>query len=703
MLGARSVAVVGASNDDRKVGYRPVRFLAEYGFEGAVYPVNPRLDECCGLKCYPSMASLPECPDLVVVVVNARAAVGVLEEAALLGVRSAVVMSSGFAELGEEGCALQSELTRVARAHGMLVCGPNSVGIVHTQTNLVATFSEALTRGGVLGGSLGVVSQSGAYGTVVLAETRARGLGIRTYVSTGNEAMVGLGSYLGALVEDPSVRVIGGYVEGISDAAAFVESMAAARAARKPVVLIKAGLSHHGVAAAASHTGALAGRDDVYEAAFRRLGVVRARTDAEFIDILEGFDTLRSLPVGNRVAVVTMSGGAGVLMSDLVDDVGLQMAELAEGTQKDLREILPQFASVVNPVDLTGQFVSNGDGLADVLRAVAADSNVDLLLVYGGLAWQTEDKWLEAVEEVAASGACVLAVRPLADAGIHGRFRSVGVPLYGSVSAAVRVAGALVAWGTTMAQLDAERPGRTAGEPPARWLRSLCQASGLLGGAEAKRVLEQVGLRTPAGSTAHSAAEASAIANQLGGNAVLKIDVPGLLHKSDIGGVELDVPVGSVEDVYMRLWGRAIEHGFDPEAIAVRVEEMITGGIEFIIGAVRAAPFGEMVGVGLGGTTSELLGDVAFELVPVTRQTAAEMISSLRGAVLLRGYRGGEVFDESALIEAVCRVSRLAQDLGGRLQELDCNPVLVRPRGQGAVVLDVALVLADAGKGPGAT
>lgn len=728
LLEAQSVAIVGASGDERKIGNRPVRFLSSLGFAGRVYPVNPKLAECCGLPCFPTLAALPECPDLVVVVVNADSAPGVLEEAGALGVPSAIVLSSGFAEMGERGRQLQADLIDVARTHGITVCGPNSVGVVHTPTNLVATFSEALTRGGVPAGSIGVVSQSGAYGTILLAEARTRGLGIRTYVSTGNEAGLGLGDYVGALVEDPEVRVIGGYVEGISDAAAFADALDDAAAAGKPVVLLKAGRSHHGGAAAASHTGALAGRDEAYEAAFRRHGVVRARTDAEFIDILEAFETLGALPNGPRVAVVTMSGGAGVLIADLLDESGLQMATLSEATSNELSRILPAFASTANPVDLTGQFVTNGDGLTDVLTTVGADPGVDVVMVYQGLAWQTDEQWLDAVGSLAGRGVCVLAVRPLAEPGVHTRFRAVGVPVYHSASSAVQVARAVIGWGVARADRgraagtrspDAPPPSAASavsatdgadppppaehrgGEAESSWLAALDGASGVIREEEAKGILARFGLTVPRGATARNPEEARAISADLAGRVVLKIDAPGILHKTEIGGVNVGVAQDDVADAFVGLIERAAAAGYRRDALAVRIEEMVVGGTEFIIGAVRSAPFGTMVAVGLGGTIAELIGDVAFAIAPVTPSEAAEMVASLRTAPILRGYRGAAVLDEEALIDAICRISQMADQLGERLVELDCNPVLVRPRGEGAVVLDAALVLTPKGASDG--
>lgn len=724
LLEAQSVAIVGASGDDRKIGNRPVRFLSSLDFAGRVYPVNPKLAKCCGLPCFPTLAALPERPDLVLVVVNADSAPGALEEAGALGVPSAIVLSSGFAELGERGSQLQTELVDIARKYGITMCGPNSVGVVHTPTNLVATFSEALTRGGIPAGPIGVVSQSGAYGTILLAEARTRGLGIRTYVSTGNEAGLGLGDYIGALVEDPEVGVIGGYVEGIADAGTFIGALDDAAAAGKPVVLVKAGRSRHGGLAASSHTGALAGRDEAYEVAFRRHGAVRARTDAEFIDILEAFETLKTLPNGPRVAVVTMSGGAGVLIADLLDESGLQMATLSEATTSELSRILPTFASIANPVDLTGQFVTNGDGLTNVLASVGSDSGVDMVIVYQGLAWQTDGHWFDGVADLAGRGIPVLAVRPLAESEVHARYRAVGVPVYHSASSAVDVARAVAGWGIAhveraralgrpssgalpvpVAPATSLANGRDAslsaahrsGAVDESWLASLDGVEGVIREEEAKRVLEQFGLTVPRGGTARSPEEAVSIAAGLAGRVVLKIDAPGVLHKTEIGGVVVGVAQDDVARAFVDLIERATAAGFHRKELAVRVEELVVDGAEFMVGAVRATPFGAMVAVGLGGTFTELVGDIAFAIAPVMPTEATEMVASLRTVPILRGYRGGAVLDEPALIEAICRISQMAHELGERLVELDCNPLLVRPLNEGAVVLDAALVLTSGG------
>lgn len=689
MLNAGSVAVVGASNDVRKVGYRPVRFLVDFGYAGHIYPINPKGGICCGLQTYPSLESLPAVPDLVVVAIGAEQVPDVVARAGRLGVQSVVILSSGFAETGSEGLRLQQACAELAQEHEMILCGPNSVGIVHAPNGLTATFTESLTRGALVPGSVAVVSQSGAYGTVVLAEARDRGMGVRTFISSGNEGAVGFGDYLQALIEDPEVRVVGGYLEGLKSAEAFRRAALQARSAEKPVVVVKAGRSQHAQAAARSHTGSIAGRDEAYDAAFRRFGVARVADDEELIDVLQAFDTLSTRPCGNRTAVVSMSGGAGALMSDLLEVAGLEMATFSPALQADLRRLLPPFASVSNPVDLTGQFVSDATGLGRVLQRITQDGGVDLTIVYGGLGWATEGQWHHACGAAAARYP-VFAVHPLVEREVREQYHRVGVPVYPSAVRAVRSARAVVRWATnpwlepSTSQVRTRAIGVAAG-----W----AHVDGQIGETETKAMMDSVGLRVPRGGLAYSAPEAARLAAQLGRAVALKVQAEGLFHKTEAGGVALNVWPEDAAEVFEELVTR-VERSTTCRVKAVRVEEMAGEGLECIVGVVRARPFGALIGVGLGGITVDVTRDMVFDLVPVDFNRAQRMITSLQAAPLLDGFRQLPPLDRDALADTLVRVSEFAADFGDRLLELDLNPVLVKEKGQGTMILDAVLTLA---------
>ena len=431
MLDAKSVAVVGASGDPQKIGYLPVDYLVKFGYGGKIYPVNPRLEEVRGLRAYPTLSDLPDVPDLVAIMVAAPLVPAVLKEAGELQIPGALIITAGFSEVGGDGIALQHELLEIAEANGIRMIGPNSVGIIHSPSKMALTFSAALRHGPLApSGNIGIVSQSGAFGTVLYGVARHEGLGIHSYISAGNEAQLGVPEFVAAMVQHPEVRTIGGYVEGIRDGAAFVEAALAARRADKPLVLVKVGASQTGSSAAASHTGALTGSDQAYTAAFRRLGVARAVDERHLLDLLQAFDVLETLPSGNRLAIASMSGGAGVQLCDAAEAHGLEVLPFTENVVGRLKEVLPPFAAVANPVDFTGQFVTNPTGLRTVMRELASAETADAVIMFAGLGWSAGGGWVEPVVEAAGSGSPIFVVSPLATKKQRNRLMTAGIPVF---------------------------------------------------------------------------------------------------------------------------------------------------------------------------------------------------------------------------------------------------------------------------------
>ena len=447
-----------------------------------------------------------------------------------------------------------------------------------------------------------------------------------------------------------------------------MRAAAAARERDTPIVLMKVGTTEHGSRAAVSHTGLMAGDDRAYDAAMRRAGVVRVADERELLDVVCAFDTLAQRPAGDRVAVVSMSGGAGVLLSDLVDRAGLRMADLAPATRTALAARLPAFASARNPVDLTGQFVTNSEGLADVLGVVRADPGVDSVLVFTGLGWAEHASWVDALLE-AGGPAPLLCVYPLCGAAERERLRRGGIPVYEGSSEAVRALAAVVGWQRWVA--SDPPPAQLAGLPPTR--------AGTLGEAEAKALVAAAGLAIPAGGLARSAEEAAELAAELGGRLVLKASSPDLPHKTENGGVLLDVPAADAAQAFERLRAAVADCRPDVEAPDVLVERMVRGELECVIGAVRTPPFGHLMMVGLGGVHVETMGDVAFGLAPLSHAEAEAMVRSLRAFPLLDGARGGPPLDVGALASALARVSRLVVELGEALAELDLTPSACAP------------------------
>ncbi len=684
MLEAESIAIVGASGDASKIGYLPVEYLVNFGYGGKIYPVNPRLSETQGHTVYPSLSALPEVPDIVAIMVAAPRVPAVLEEAGRLGIKAAVVITAGFAEVDDDGTALQSRLVEIADAYGIDMIGPNSVGIIHSPSKMALTFTAALRQGPLApSGRIGIVSQSGAFGTVLYGLARHQGLRIHSYISAGNEAQLGIPEYVAAMVDHPDIRTIGGYIEGIRDGAAFVEAALAARRAGKPMVFVKVGASAAGATAAASHTGALTGNDQAYDAAFARCGVARAVDEQHMLDLLQAFDVLPTLPAGKRLAIASMSGGAGVQLCDAAAACGLDVLPFDDGVIARLQEVLPPFAAVANPVDFTGQFVTNPTGLRTVMRELSAAGTADAVVLFAGLGWSAGGKWVQPVVEAAGSGSPIVVVSPMATEEQRSRLTAAGVPVYETLRQATRVVASLVAWNSWL---------------PAEAVAPLNPGVAFDGGpvteAAAKAMLAAIGVGVPRGVVATSPEEAVAAAG-IDGRVVMKIQADGVDHKTEAGGVRVGVAAGDVAAVYDEIVSAVAGYAPDATSQGVLVEEMISGGVDAVIGTTWQPPFGHVVMVGLGGVTVELLDDVAFALAPVGPAEARSMIESLRGYPLLDGYRGAAPADVDALAHAVSVISRLAAGMGQGLRELEVNPIRVLPVGSGAVALDALAFMCD--------
>jgi acetyltransferase len=679
------VAVVGATPREGSIGRAVMANLVE-GFEGDVVPVNPNYGSVLDRDCVPDVGAAGDV-DLAVIVVPAAAAVDVLREAGEAGVRNAVVITAGFGEVGEEGAERERELRDVARTHDVSVVGPNSLGIMSTPVGLNATFSPLSP----LEGSVSMLSQSGAFVTAAVDWATDRGIGFRDVVSLGNEAVVSetdLIEYWGA---DPGTDVIVGYLEGIDDGREFVDRVREVTA-ETPVVLLKSGRSAAGAAAAASHTGSMAGSDRAYETGFRQAGVLRP-------DTVEGlFDAAATLsgaavPDGNGVGVVTNAGGPGVLASDEIAESRLSLASFGEETVARLEEVLPSNASPRNPVDVVGD--ADVGRFAAALEAVFDDDAVDsVLLLSAPTAVFTYDELAEAIVEARGEReqpmvTCLMGGDRTESAAE--RLRSVGVPNYFDPARAVRSLDALAAY-------DAVR-GREYGEPmrfdvDESAIREVLERAAVRGddrvSVEAMTVLDACGVPTPPGELADSPEAAAAVARRIGGPLAMKVASPDVLHKSDVGGVELDVPVARAAGTYVDIVERVEERQPGAEVLGVQVERMVPPdhGVETIVGVTRDPQFGPLVMFGLGGIFVEVFEDVAFRVAPVSEREALAMTEEIDAAGMLRGARGQEPVDLDAVVETIGRLGQLALEFP-EVRELDVNPLLATA--DGVTALDFRL------------
>ena len=690
LLNPGSIAILGASADFGKVNGRTLKFLLAKGYRGKIYPVNPKYPRIGGLACYPDVASLPEAPDLAVVAVPARAVAASLRELGARGARAAVVFSSGFGETGEAGRALEQEAAGAARASGLRLLGPNCLGCINAWSNAMATFGQ-YAEGETPPGPVAFVTQSGAFGTAIAALARRRGLGLGYFVNTGNEADIDFVEVMSALIEDPRVTVGAGYLEGLRDGCGLVGLAESALRAGKPLVLAKVGRTGAGARAAASHTGALASPDGVFEGVASGRGIVRARNEEHMLDLVEALARC-PLPGGAGLAIVTQSGGAGVLAADRAEELGLPVPVLADDTQRRLKEVIPGFGSSANPVDITGQFVAEPGLLRDAVRIVLDDPRVHVALVWLQLMETHVDELLGIFGEIQAAATkpfvvCWVAAPERALAGLRAR----GIAVLRGAEPAVEACAALTRYAAARRDFLAGEPARAALRMPALDLPAV---GGPVAALAVRELLEGAGIETVACELAPDADAAVAAAGRLGYPVALKIDSLDILHKTDAGGVRLDLPdADAVRRACAEIIESARRHRPGARMSGVIVQAMAAGGVEMAVGLKRDRGLGTVVMAGLGGIHVEVLKDVVFRPAPVTVAEASRMLDGLRGRALLDGARGAPAVDRAALARLISAVSCFGVAAGNRLDSLDLNPVLAGP--SGAVAVDWRLVLSD--------
>ena len=687
LLAPRSVAVIGASDDPARIGGRPIASMRRLGYAGRILPVNPNRSTVQGLPAYASVDALPEVPDVAIVAVPAPQVLATVTALAQRGVAGAILFSAGFAEVGGEGIAMQAELVAAARKGGMRLLGPNSLGLVNLSTGFVGSFSSFATMEGVRPGRVGIVSQSGAYGSHLVAAAMDAGVYPSSIVMTGNEADLTLGDIVRLLVADPNTDVIALYSEGINDGNGLVEALKAARAARKPVVMMKVGRSEVGGAAARSHTASIAGDDAVVDAVLEELGVVRARTTEEMLDIVR-LATRGVFPENNTLGVITVSGGAGVIVSDAAEDLGLPMPEMPAAAQARMLEML-QICAPRNPVDTTAQFINDPSLITPFTEAMIAEGGYSSVLGFFSYAGSTPEVaplfrgQLAKVRERFPDRLYVLVLRGPRD--VLDTYEAAGFTVFEDPNRAVTAIAAMGRFGKAFA-------GRPPASPPELGAVSLPDRTP--SEAEAKRLLADAGISSAPERACADADAAVAAAREIGFPVVMKILSPDILHKSEIGGVLLGVrEEADVRAGFATLLDRARIAVPTARIEGVLVARQLTGGVECIMGIQRDPTFGPVAMFGLGGVFVEILKDVVFHRCPFGEDVAEQMIRSIKGAPLLLGARGRPVADVAALAKALSRLSAFAMAAGPRLQSIDLNPVIAMPEGQGAFAVDAVIDL----------
>jgi len=685
-----SIAIVGASSQKGKVGYEILTNLIKSGYEGELWPVNHKADEIAGLKCYPDLPSIGKVPDLVLIIIPAKIVPSIMDQCVQIGVKTVVIITAGFKEVGEEGKQLEKQVARIARRGGIRFIGPNCLGIISTHDKLNASFGGDLpAEGGTC-----YISQSGALLAAIIDMAQDRGIGFSKLISIGNKADLNELDILEAMDKDPYTKVIAGYLESIEDGDLFARE-AEQVSYRKPILLIKSGGTAAGAQAASSHTGSMAGGETAYEAVFIKAGIIRCKSITQQFNYAQAFAN-QPLPSDSRVAVITNAGGPGIMTADAIEAHGLEFATLSDETKTKLGEKLPAAANINNPVDILG------DALADryefALDVVLDDENVDAVIVIMSPQAMTQSKeTAKAIVKISQkhSDKTVMACF-MGESKVKGGITVLQdgkIPQYKSPEDAVDTLQVMinyVRWRSKPKRVVKLFPvnRRKVEKIIEKHLRDGMRE---IGETEAKDILDAYGFATPHGSLATSPEHAATIAQQVGFPVVMKIWSPEIIHKSDVGGVKVGLrSIEEVKDAFDLMMYRIPRKEPNANILGVLVEKMVSGGVEVILGMNRDPRFGPLMMFGMGGTMVEVLKDVSFYLAPVTAAEAKQMLKSTKTYQMLEGVRGKEGVDIDALAEGIQRLSQLVTEFP-QIQELDINPYLVGPSGTTPIAVDARM------------
>ena len=688
----KSVAVVGASHQKGKVGYELLKNIISGGYRGKIFPVNPKTGLIEGLKCYPDMESIGESPDLVIIIVPAKVVPAVMQQCAKVGTKAAIIISAGFKEVGKEGKELEQNVVQIAKTAGIRVIGPNCLGLIVPANHLNASFGGDMPAEG----EIGYFSQSGALLTAILDIANANSIGFSKLISIGNKADINELDAMRSLGSDPDTKVIAGYLENIVDGNAFVRE-AEQISQEKPILLIKAGGTQAGAKAASSHTGTLAGSETAYECVFERAGIIRCDSIKQQFDYAQAFAN-QPLPKGTSVAVITNAGGLGIMAADDIEHYGLTFAKLSDQTIKKLATKLPLAANLYNPIDVLG------DALADryefAIDVVLDDPNVDVILVLLTPQAMTEsENTAKAIVKISQQKdlkpilACFLGDRKVKEASRI--LREGRIPQHDSPARAVatiKVMADYVRWRSRPKRVvklfGVNR--RKVENIINRYLR---QGIREVSESDSKEILEAYGFLTPKGAIATTAEQAVNIAQQFGYPVVLKIWSPDILHKSDVGGVKLNLKnAKEVMDAFDLMMYRIPKKQPDAKILGVLVQEMCKRGKEVILGMNRDKHFGPLMMFGMGGTMVEVLKDISFYLAPLTAEESKQMLINTKTYQMLKGVRGEEGVDIETIAEGLQRLSQLVTEFP-QIQEVDINPYIVGPEGTTPVAVDARMIV----------
>ena len=696
----RSIAIIGATEDPRRVAGLPLKYALDHGYQGKLFPVNPNRDTIRDLKCYHTILDIPEEVDAAMIVVPAATVPDVLEQCAQKGVKAAVIGVSGFAELDEEGRKKQEKITEIAQRTGMRVCGPNTNGLlnVHEKISLGYSFAQEV----VTPGRLAYVSQSGALLSATVPRFTERGVGMSYFVGAGNQADLEVFDYVRYLVDDPNTDVIAVYVEGFKNPQKFLDVVDRALDRGKPIAMLKVGRSEMAAAAAKSHTGSIAGSDVVVEAICKQKGVARVGDFSELIAVSSAFLKCKP-PRGNRVGVISSSGGAIGMIAESAMGSGLQFVDVTPETKKEGTRLLPWYGEFKSPFDIAsaGSKATQEIELSrTAANLVLNDGNIDILLaVITPMDRRGTLNYLQAIVEASkASEKPILLFSPMGGFREEeaAMFNQGNIPMMTDSAECVKAITSLIKFGRAR---ERRRISREIAVPaitvdPDEIKKKLPEGRKILSEHESKELLSSYGIPCTREVLVQSPEEAVQAAREIGFPVVLKIDSPDIPHKTEAGAIRVGIPdEGGLKIAYSQITANAKRHAPEARILGVSVQEMVRDGREVILGVSRDPEFGPLIMFGSGGIFVEVFKDVSFRLAPLTRSDAEDMIKEIKGYEILKTFRGKPEADTNSLIDILVKASRLAVDLQDVVSEIDINPLMVLEKGRGAKAADALVVL----------
>ncbi len=701
LLNPKSVAIIGVSKNPSRIGGRLFKYLIKHGYNGRLALVNPKYQELNGVTCYPAISDITVPIDCALIAVPEKYVLSTLNECADHNVKTVVVFSSGFAEMGSSGKEAQNKIKELARTRNLRICGPNCIGLINFNNHIALSFSQLLEIDTLIPGNIGFISQSGALGGSLVNRALDRNIGLSYFISSGNEADLEVSDYIHHLVlHDEKTKVIAAVIEGFKDGAKFIEAAELALKHRIPLVVLKIGETEAGKKAAASHTGSMTGSDAIIEAVFKQKGVIRVRNYDELFQTASLFSKGRT-PKGDKVGILTSTGGGGIIMADYYTKLGLTVPEPSQKTQDLASKEIAAFGKVANPFDLTGQIFNDPDLFKRCMKLFVEDDNFDIIqvnvsMVAGPSSEYRASMLLESVEGSSKPIVTWWAAGGLSEPGIkilHGS----EVTLFRSPERCATAVKSLVKY----YQHLETRSKDTITKSDADYSISVEKARGLLEVGDkslsehkSKALLELYGIPVTREQVVQSPHEAIRFAKEIGFPVVLKIDSPDILHKSEANAIRLDV--NSKEEIF-QFYDEIIENAekYNPNATinGVLVQEMLRNGSEVMIGMSQDPQFGPTIAFGLGGIFVEVLKDITLRITPFSKSDAEQMVKEIKGYHILQGTRGKKRSDIEAVIDVLLRISRMAQDWKDNISEIDINPLIVFEEGHGVKAADALVVL----------